>query len=178
MNLKPETIEAIKKDTALLEDLMKSQAAWVKLNSELDSPLLFAVILDGVKSGVEWILQHPEILALEGCHKTEWVIIESKDNYYPCECDVCGWSGSSEYLLGGGQIADTGDYDDTYCPCCGNKSVDDIDNMIDIDELNKRYKKLITHCKTLYERTEQLESENYFLKLPLLPPAPNQNTNQ
>ena len=37
----------------------------------------------------------------------------------------CGWWGSSELLDGGGQIADTGDYGDCYCPVCGNSDLDD-----------------------------------------------------
>lgn len=49
----------------------------------------------------------------------------NKDNYYTCECFDCGWWGSSEYLNGGGQIADTGDYDDTICPICNSCEIDD-----------------------------------------------------
>jgi hypothetical protein len=48
-------------------------------------------------------------------------------NYYYCECPKCGWKGSSEFLLGGGPIADTGDYDDVYCPVCDNWDVEEID---------------------------------------------------
>ena len=42
------------------------------------------------------------------------------ENSYTAECDKCGWWGSSKLLDGGGQIADTGDYGDAYCPVCGN----------------------------------------------------------
>jgi len=41
-------------------------------------------------------------------------------NYYTASCQVCGWWGSSRLLIGGGQIADTGDYGDAYCPVCRN----------------------------------------------------------
>lgn len=41
-----------------------------------------------------------------------------KDGYYTVICP-CGWWGSSRLLLGGGQIADTGDYFDCTCPVCG-----------------------------------------------------------
>lgn len=37
--------------------------------------------------------------------------------FYTAECE-CGWWGSSKYLVGGDQIADTGGYDDCYCPVC------------------------------------------------------------
>lgn len=50
---------------------------------------------------------------------------ESKFN--TTECIECGWYGSSELLDGGGQIADTGDYDDCYCPVCGNSDLNDKD---------------------------------------------------
>ena len=39
--------------------------------------------------------------------------------YYPVLCQCCGWLGSSGDCDGGGQIADTGDYGDLYCPKCG-----------------------------------------------------------
>jgi len=45
--------------------------------------------------------------------------------FYTAECKKCGWWGSSELLDGGGQIADTGDYGDCYCPVCGNSNLDE-----------------------------------------------------
>ena len=45
---------------------------------------------------------------------------DKKEHYFTCECPKCGWWGSSKLLCGGGQIADTGDYDDAYCPVCNN----------------------------------------------------------
>lgn len=45
------------------------------------------------------------------------------ETYWHAECDRCGWHGSSRLLFGGHAIADTGDYDDPYCPVCGNKEV-------------------------------------------------------
>lgn len=38
--------------------------------------------------------------------------------FYPVFCPSCGWKGLSRDTAGGGQIADTGDYDDIYCPMC------------------------------------------------------------
>jgi hypothetical protein len=42
---------------------------------------------------------------------------EEKEKYWEFECE-CGFTGLSMLVLGGGQIADTGDYGDCYCPCC------------------------------------------------------------
>jgi len=54
-----------------------------------------------------------------------------KNNYYPIICK-CGWKGSSKDLDGGGQIADTGDYFDVYCPHCGTIEPDECDNTINL----------------------------------------------
>lgn len=48
---------------------------------------------------------------------------DQEKSWYNAECDKCGWFGSSQFLLGGGQIADTGDYGDVYCPICGNNNI-------------------------------------------------------
>lgn len=53
---------------------------------------------------------------------------EDENRYYTCICSECGWYGSSELLRGGYQIADTGDYDDSYCPVCNSKEIEDKDN--------------------------------------------------
>lgn len=45
--------------------------------------------------------------------------------FYTASCSICGWFGSSSLLDGGGQIADTGDYGDCYCPVCGNTNIDE-----------------------------------------------------
>ena len=50
---------------------------------------------------------------------------EESNKYYLAECRKCGWWGSSELLNGGHQLADTGDYDDVYCPICGNNDIYD-----------------------------------------------------
>lgn len=70
MSLKPETIEAIGK-------------LWESANSfyydkKGINPMPFEL---GAKS----IIQHPEILALEGYHKTEWVSVDDKlPGYMDC----------------------------------------------------------------------------------------------
>jgi hypothetical protein len=48
------------------------------------------------------------------------------NKWFLAKCEKCGWIGSSEKLLGGGQIADTGDYEDGYCPKCESKGIVDI----------------------------------------------------
>lgn len=56
-------------------------------------------------------------------HSYKYSSVESK--FYTAECPECGWWGSSELLNGGGQIADTGDYGDCFCPVCGNSNLDE-----------------------------------------------------
>ena len=46
-------------------------------------------------------------------------------SFYTVDCPKCGWWGSSELLDGGGQIADTGDYGDSYCPVCNSTELDE-----------------------------------------------------
>lgn len=53
--------------------------------------------------------------------------VTDKHNYYFVKCEKCGWMGSSNLCAGGGQIADTGDYEDCLCPKCFNSSLKDID---------------------------------------------------
>jgi hypothetical protein len=49
----------------------------------------------------------------------EYVLrIIDTNKWYWCKCESCGWEDSSQYALGGGPIADTGDFDDPRCPVC------------------------------------------------------------
>ena len=61
MSLKPETIEAIKNKFGTKDTL---------------SYLLFI-------EEFEFVLQHPEILSIEGYHKTEWVSVEDRSVKMP-----------------------------------------------------------------------------------------------
>lgn len=53
----------------------------------------------------------------EGIHPDKGKTLYPK--YFMVTCDNCGWIGSSGHLDGGEPIADTGDYNDCYCPSCG-----------------------------------------------------------
>jgi hypothetical protein len=53
------------------------------------------------------------------------LVNDGETHWYNAECESCGWYGSSQYLDGGGQIADTGDYNDCYCPWCGSTAIED-----------------------------------------------------
>ena len=66
-----------------------------------------------------------------------------KNSFYTAKCDKCGWWGSSKFLNGGGQIADTGDYADSCCPVCGNVDVaeKDMENETFKDETEFELKK-------------------------------------
>ena len=52
---------------------------------------------------------------------------DKKTHYYTAICNKCGWWGSSKFLGGGHQIADTGDCYDVFCPVCGNDVIDEKD---------------------------------------------------
>ncbi|EPA7489325.1 hypothetical protein ACRARQ_003777 [Yersinia enterocolitica] len=54
-----------------------------------------------------------------------YVADNNTGGYYVVECGNCGEVFPSQQLDGGGAIADTGDYDDAYCPHC---------NAVDPDE--------------------------------------------
>lgn len=41
-----------------------------------------------------------------------------KKKYWMARCPECGWKGLTVDCFGFGSIADTGDYDDGYCPRC------------------------------------------------------------
>ncbi|PHJ51081.1 hypothetical protein VF06_37805 [Nostoc linckia z4] len=56
-------------------------------------------------------------------HKYFEKLPDNERHWFDAECEKCGWFGSSEYLMGGGAIADTGDYDDCRCPVCNSLSV-------------------------------------------------------
>ena len=43
---------------------------------------------------------------------------KEKEEYWDIDCE-CGFKGLSLFALGGHSIADTGDYGDCFCPCCG-----------------------------------------------------------
>lgn len=52
--------------------------------------------------------------------------------YYMCQCEKCGWMGMSYACAGGGQIADTGDYDDPLCPKCFSNRLNEPDTLPDL----------------------------------------------
>lgn len=49
------------------------------------------------------------------------------DNYWEAICPNCFWQGSTKDCDGFGSLADTGDYDDGYCPKCGT-SIEELDS--------------------------------------------------
>lgn len=67
-----------------------------------------------------------------------------KHNRWFAECEKCGWIGSSLVMNGGGQIADTGDYSDAYCPKCHSIHFNDIDGLEDEYYIGKFQPKLHT----------------------------------
>ena len=63
----------------------------------------------------------------------EWDIIwqtpEQAKKWFATKCQNCNWKGSSEYCIGGGQIADTGDYNNALCPRCFSSNLEDIEDV-------------------------------------------------
>ena len=52
---------------------------------------------------------------------------EDLKKYWMCECLQCDWFGLTKDAHGFGQIADTGDYGDGYCPHCEYSVVEPLD---------------------------------------------------
>ena len=52
---------------------------------------------------------------------------EELKKYWKAVCPKCGWKGLSKDCDGGGQIADTGDYFDLYCPICVEAIIVEVD---------------------------------------------------
>jgi hypothetical protein len=69
--------------------------------------------IDDLKSQIESLKD----TCIELCKRVVYTD-EEKDKYWEFECE-CGFRGLSLLANGGDQIADTGDYSDCSCPCCG-----------------------------------------------------------
>ncbi|CNK68624.1 Uncharacterised protein [Yersinia mollaretii] len=67
----------------------------------------------------------PENLKSRSSVLADYVTDDNTGGYFVVECENCGEVFPSQKLGGGGAIADTGDYDDAYCPHC---------NAVDPDE--------------------------------------------
>ncbi|WP_208759811.1 hypothetical protein [Yersinia mollaretii] len=67
----------------------------------------------------------PEDLKSRSSVLADYVTDDNTGGYFVVECENCGEVFPSQKLGGGGAIADTGDYDDAYCPHC---------NAVDPDE--------------------------------------------
>jgi hypothetical protein len=92
------------------------QAAKEAYNTWLSSPPAFKVRPEDI----EWFsVERGE---------DEFEVIDSH-KWFLSECEDCGWQGSSEKLLGGGALADTGDYGDCYCPKCESRKVEEVNTF-------------------------------------------------
>jgi hypothetical protein len=58
-----------------------------------------------------------------------FVTDNNSGGYYVIECQECGAVYPSQQADGGGQIADTGDYNDAICPHCGEESPEECENV-------------------------------------------------
>lgn len=101
---------------------------------------------------------------------TDGVNFVTDDNtggYYVCECQNCGEVFSSRDCGGGGQIADTGDYDDAYCPHCGQVDPLECDNSAlvwnvqqrKINKLTERHEQLLAALHGVADTLDELSQE-------------------
>lgn len=89
-------------------------------------------------------------------------------HYFMVECKNCGWIGSSEFVEGGGQIADTGDCGDIYCPKCNAIEPEETENVINwiIQGGESGHHSRPFNLEWAYKMKEQCASANvpYFFK--------------
>ena len=82
--------------------------------------------------------------------------------YFPSQCEDCGWSGLSIDCDGGGQIADTGDYSEITCPICHG-------SIYDIHEFNFKDRIKFTFRKITFwafrKKKHEEKKLNEYLKL-------------
>lgn len=87
---------------------------------------------------------------------------EEYKKYWMARCEDCGWKGLTVDCSGFGQIADTGDYDDGYCPKCNNA-------VSDVDWERPKYLKWIWRRITFWvarkNRRERIAEENYIKEI-------------
>lgn len=88
-----------------------------------------ADLADAWQEGAEWMYGH--LMA-----DRPGLRIVPNGSYFVAQCEKCGFKGSSEEWEGGGQIADTGDYGDSYCPVCGATGCEEAENDIYFDQRN------------------------------------------
>ena len=89
------------------------------------------------------------------------IIPEDEKKYFPAECGRCGWIGSSADMGGGGQIGQSGDYFDIYCPCCGSIDIGEADNDQPITEWIGRLKKATDLIKLLTHKVESCDCSKH-----------------
>ena len=134
-----------------------------KLNAVKDKVELFTEISSLIYKNIDDYNTASEILSMvqvytkhnEGNYFTDEQIDIIKKSFQPLSpeddkkwwlghCQICGWWGSTE-LCGGGQIADTGDYDGPYCPICGSDEIADVDEE-NIDHSEELFQMLAEVC--------------------------------
>lgn len=88
--------------------------------------------------------------------KLGMVTDDGTGGYYVCECGNCGHVFSSENALGGGALADTGDYDDIYCPSCNEIDPDECENPEKVWNIQQaRINGLLVSLRTAEQERDQ-----------------------
>lgn len=88
--------------------------------------------------------------------KLGFVTDDNTGGYYVAECEECGQIFPSQNAEGGGPIADSGDYDDCYCPHCGHVDPEECDNANLV--WNVQQLKIITLTSQLEAERQQREA--------------------
>lgn len=84
-----------------------------------------------------------------------YVTDDNTGGYYVVECQECGAIYPSQQSAGGSQIADTGDYNDSYCPHCGHVDPDECDNVCLVWNVQQ------AKINALLAALEEANSKNY-----------------
>ncbi|MGP9420813.1 hypothetical protein ACT3RT_17665 [Ewingella sp. AOP9-I1-14] len=99
-----------------------------------------------------------EIAALRPSERAKlgFVTDDNTGGYYVAECEECGQIFPSQNAEGGGPIADSGDYDDCYCPHCGHVDPEECDNANLV--WNVQQLKIVNLTKQLEAERQQREA--------------------
>ena len=86
-----------------------------------------------------------------------YVTDNNSGGYFVIECQECGAVYPSQQADGGGQIADTGDYNDAICPHCGEEGPEECENVG--LAWNVQQAKIIALLAELEAKDDELELE-------------------
>ena len=92
--------------------------------------------------------------------------------FFVAQCEKCGFKGTSDEWKGGGQIADTGDYGDFYCPVCGQVDVPEADDDLYVDQRDI----FLREIDKLHETISELQCQIMYPSPPAPHPEPSEQS--